>query len=100
MTTKHTPGPWIMRPVDPHAAYGSRDVTTRGNGLVAQVWSGFRGDPAIAVANARLIAAAPDLLDALRDALGALRDANYKCDPLKAVAPAERAIHKATGETA
>jgi hypothetical protein len=69
----HTPGPWgytlgqVMR------------VTTRDGGCVAGVHriGGFtgRGDPAVWGANARLIAAAPDLLDACQAAAFELTDA-------------------------
>lgn len=59
MTTKHTPGPWYEhshRQIGPAA------------GIVCEVWSAIGwGNVAIneADANVRLIAAAPDLLEAL-----------------------------------
>jgi hypothetical protein len=58
MEGKRTPGPW--RVARGRAVYSVED----GEGFaVAQMWS----DPAIQEANARLIAAAPDMLEALRE---------------------------------
>jgi hypothetical protein len=57
MTDKHTPGPWIDYDGEVYA----------GKYLVADVWEHPSGDD-VARANARLIAAAPDMLDALRQA--------------------------------
>lgn len=57
--TKHTPGPWENRPypnqLNRQARIGTNDRT------VASVWADNREGEA----NAHLIAAAPDLLDAL-----------------------------------
>lgn len=107
MNTKHTPGPWKMQPSQHderhyaiHAASAMRwvaHVSVENN-----------------EANARLIAAAPELLEALQDAADqlfrlaladahrwpgdasgtkALEHANRVCEPFRA------AIAKATGET-
>jgi len=65
MDTKHTPGPWRAERMDIWPG-----VKTPGSALVAQVH--FREDQEEGEANARLIAAAPELLAAiqpLRDAL-------------------------------
>jgi hypothetical protein len=60
----HTPGPWVWEP----ETGGAQDVLApnepKGHKLVAVVW-GNTNIPA----NARLIAAAPDMLEALRSAL-------------------------------
>ena len=65
MTTKHTPGPWHSVPSVPSEGFdcwwlmaGSRNIATI---------SGYQGDTECE-ANARLIAAAPDLLEALKHA--------------------------------
>ncbi len=60
--TKHTPGPW-------HAAINVRGFDSQvvgSNGLICEVYG--RGNPRNfgSTENARLIAAAPDLLDALQ----------------------------------
>ena len=64
-TTKHTPGPWIAKPFDMNQCR----VIPDGNQFfsVATV-SGFNAPEA--VANAKLIAAAPRLLEALKLLLG------------------------------
>lgn len=73
MTAKHTPGPWHAYPADyqrehagdllPIFVVGPREFHT-----VAQVRAGNEDDdlPTQTRANARLIAAAPDMLAALR----------------------------------
>ena len=61
---KHTPGPWINHgriPQNgglPHSSVGAKT-------LLARVYSEAYGDIKQEAANARLIAAAPDLLEAL-----------------------------------
>ena len=82
MSAQHTPGPWT---VDAH-----RNVMAAG-GLVAfpGIAAGFDQD-----ANARLIAAAPDLLSAL---LNLADHCSRLRDPAKEVHEARAAIAKATG---
>lgn len=63
---KHTPGPWQVGPVFDN--YGTLEViiehmTPAGNLVVAVALGGLAGQDA----NAHLMAAAPDLLEALRD---------------------------------
>jgi hypothetical protein len=62
MSTQHTPGPWLIGTTPPN---GEQTVGTHQGLMVAVATTGAN----IATeANARLIAAAPDLLDALQDA--------------------------------
>jgi len=102
MTTKHTPGPWSA--VDSEYGIFVRiQPTFRNFGMpVAQVWAAsddsqrswsVRGPEARA--NASLIAAAPDLLVALR-ALIALHDGGYstQSDVQPVVAQARSALAK------
>jgi hypothetical protein len=90
MTTQHTPGPW-------HTA-GDQGVQIRSEKhQIAKVWT-MRGNEW--KANARLIAAAPDLLEALRELVSQVQ--GYQdCNGDKgfAVTDAIAAIAKATGET-
>ncbi|MDI9680440.1 hypothetical protein [Burkholderia cenocepacia] len=63
MSTKHTPGPWtnhgrITGPGLPHSAIAAET-------LIARVFSKYFGDVEQEIANANLIAAAPELLEAL-----------------------------------
>lgn len=74
---KHTPGPWIATRCDD----GTMMVHTEGDIVAGIVAFGDRG--ALDEANARLIATAPDLLEALKAAREML----------------ERYEHAATGET-
>jgi hypothetical protein len=68
--SQHTPGPWTVKPGH---AFGSRNVYGPRKAHVAEVWNGSTRDPAeaeaVAEANARLIAAAPKMLEALKAAL-------------------------------
>lgn len=68
MKTKHTPGPWWHGPSGPIMEGYSQPfaVAQRGTAnLVAGVFGDVRGGKNTAEANARLIAAAPELLTAL-----------------------------------
>ena len=72
MTTKqmHTPGPWRIHSKDPAFAYiEGNDALDGKTGIVARVL--LTGDD-FSEANANLIAAAPELLEALRHAETAL----------------------------
>ena len=57
---RHTPGPWSVEPID----YGCFDVKCEFGYFIATCHDGVRGTRNADV-NARLIAAAPELLDAL-----------------------------------
>lgn len=72
--SKHTPGSWKIEQLP-----GNQSIEVQGEdgGMVAMVWSGIKGRQGIEVApiieaNARLIAAAPELLEALEQAFVAL----------------------------
>ena len=101
----HTPGPWEahQRPESPiecgHRVTTADGLTvcnvtyqlpTRVDGEVVEV---------ARIANARLIAAAPELLEALRDVLGWVPDGGpwHTDAPMASVARARAAIRKATG---
>jgi hypothetical protein len=92
MTTAHTPGPWHIGMKPGPMIYGSDSsqvADLRGDLL-------DRGE---AQANARLIAAAPDLLAAISRAVEFMR-ANYSDEDMPDILPAARAaIAKATGVT-
>ena len=102
MTAKHTPGPW-------YALRGQRNISIRyktGDGLlpmvnVASVRGQFPTDCPYgsSEANARLIAAAPELLEALQKMLPELRGLSIVSDTAAEMSrEAEAAIAKATGE--
>lgn len=109
MTTSHTPGPWSLN--GGNAAQGWT-VKTEGNELLV----GGRG--LTSLANARLISAAPELLEALQVAVEAMEQDWYQIDgewgptmeefgdlegailagKAPEIAKARAAIAKATGE--
>lgn len=60
MNTKHTPGPWVVDRTHPEL---ERNVVWSGDQIIASVVNDQHGN---ADANARLVAAAPELLEALR----------------------------------
>lgn len=95
MTAAHTPGPWVV--AGPEAASGPGYVMTRGGTYIAKPLINNE-------ANARLIAAAPELLDALEAALAhfgpfAEITINGQRDPddVRVTALIRAAIAKATG---
>lgn len=63
--SKHTPGPWTQGKTNPCNVSAN-------SALVCRTFPRGQYNTDSAEANARLIAAAPDLLDALKDALGIL----------------------------
>ena len=58
----HTPGPWSALPG--HSCIGFIDIISRLDGVVAQVTQSDNSPSETDIANAHLIAAAPDLLEA------------------------------------
>lgn len=101
MTTKHTPGEWRVR----HNGVGGPFISSD-NGTIADVrtFGGIHvGGPQHpeTMANARLIAAAPDLLEALqvmvRDYTASHADGG-SLEMQPAILQASQAIARATGE--
>lgn len=92
MTTKHTPGPWVAQEQCPVSNWVDiRVKSSNGWSLPFAACKHFNE-----VANARLIAAAPDLLAALRAAYSDIqRCPGHTIDMLGRI---EAAIAKATGD--
>lgn len=93
MSTKHTPGPWVFE-----SEFGSRAfVNTKDESTyIAIQYCDNREEMA---ANARLIAAAPELLEALQNCLDILLVADMKTAETETpYTRAKAAIAKATGE--
>ena len=89
MITQHTPGPWRDGQDGNCRVYGP-DGQGEDSGLIAVVYKGR--------ANARLIAAAPDLLDALFRTLNYIENTETELGILLGCGDAARAaIAKATG---
>ena len=92
--TKHTPGPWRT---DAHNGF-PLDIEDPGEYMIAKATPCAKAE-----ANARLIAAAPDLLAAL-ESIASMYDYEAACGDLasrlyEATCLARAAIAKATGET-
>ena len=100
MSAQHTPGPWTVQTLwHSFRVVDSRAMTFSNSRLCdVQHWSTSNRGPSReeAEANARLIAAAPDLLDALKDLERVSGSAMLIDDPARANARA--AIAKALGE--
>lgn len=97
MGKKHTPGPWYVseeRGLQGEVCYHA--IKDSGESYVASTWAGANA------ANASLIAAAPDLLEALEALMPQeIGYGNSMCvdSYLNAVVVARAAIAKAKGET-
>ena len=89
MSAQHTPGPWKTVSV-----YADFEVRTAEDALVAVV-TPVRCE---STENARLIAAAPDLLAACKAMLACCYDLERNDETLSAVKTTMYAIAKATGE--
>lgn len=93
MSAKHTPGPWVPNPMmlDQICTYGGEPT------VVAYAYRDMPAD--IVIANANLIAAAPELLDALiaiTNQLERIGDTREHKDGAF-IRDARAAINKATG---
>lgn len=95
---KHTPGPWVARLVGGHGFAGQTGYAIDYNSDQEQVV-----DFVYEQADAHLIAAAPDLLAALKYAVDALAhcaaDKGYQSMQTKAVRQANAALEKAGGNS-
>lgn len=97
MSTNHTPGPWRIHP------FGHYDVAAHQPGFGEMIVANCGGANSnvmdlgeIKKANARLIAAAPDLLAALKDVVGWIETSS---EGEQATRIALAAIAKAEGRT-
>jgi hypothetical protein len=98
MSTQHTKGPWRVQRQNPSPTTGEWMISGAKPGYLAEVRDCGSGD---VQANARLIAAAPDLLEALQNLFDADMEhvlmGDGKDDQIEAIAKARAAIAKATG---
>ena len=90
MKLKHTPGPWFARPA---IRSGEFNVTAQSGGFapLAKVKGDKRGTLDDALHNARLMAAAPDLLAALRQMVAPGAGIEEYAAAMAAIAQAEAA---------
>ena len=103
MTTQHTPGPWIGAGPsfgDPLPRYTTSIMTEwehEDGGYIEICELPFHNHDDENEANARLIAAAPDLLKALIECEDMISHCLFGCDAENATEKARAAIAKATG---
>ena len=107
---KHTPGPWKADLcLEGWGIHEVQRADGAGIARLAEMQTAFAPDDKEGIANALLIAAAPDLLEALRAARRAMQEAEVAwCDGtpsapvelLNAISDAQAAIAKATGGAA
>lgn len=112
--SKHTPGPWEVKPLTGANDKGHGYIFAQGDELVASVLAATNADPVFGTeriirgqANAHLIAAAPELLEALEgvvhfaDGFGMYHTESPAGIALRDwINGAHAAIAKATGEKA
>ena len=91
---KHTPGPWQACDVGDYSDYDGRCRVILGNDLRIAV---VLGDHDESAANARLIAAAPDLLEELEDMVSLVEYLMNDSYDSKETAEARAAIARAKG---
>lgn len=97
MTSKHTPGPWIIKENFVVAEFPGASATFVAKPLHVRIDNGA-GDVSKALANARLIAAAPELLEALKDLCTLAGGYGASPDDLRrALSNAEAVVKKAEG---
>jgi hypothetical protein len=99
MTAQHTPGPWLADG-EPGGMFMQIDIFTADGTAIADTCWG-PGEDRESRANVRLIAAAPDLLDAAvkAEALLTSLTAQAKSEPGGALKDLRAAIAKAVGAT-
>ena len=97
--SKHTPGPWRYDRSNGSPTTGQHMIAGAKPGYLAEVRDCGSGD---VQANARLIAAAPDLLDALQAIVKSLSDQDDEglIEHAQQMIDARAAIAKATGDQA
>jgi hypothetical protein len=88
--TTHTPGPWSTRPI--HGNPQSFYLAAPSGELMAEIWATTHLRDDVLYANAKLIAAAPELLAALQHLM------RYDFGDSEGAKEARAAIAKATGQ--
>lgn len=97
---KHTPGPWQLDPPSlRHVNDHEYHSIVAGDGVADGRWKGFTASAFMAIEDARLIAAAPELLEALiaLEAAASWQETEDISAYDNAVHAARAAIAKATG---
>ncbi len=100
MTAKHTPGPWVASKSTTKASNFADHVAhvSAGPKVIARVNGGVTEERTIALANAALLAAAPDLLAALETLVRRCEASDLQHADGFPIKEARTAIAKARGE--
>ena len=93
MSGQHTPGPWRIERQNPSPTTGVWMIAGEKPGYLAEVRDCGSGD---VEANARLIAAAPDLLDALEELANGYKGNRWDVGLVPRIKKARAAIAKVT----
>jgi hypothetical protein len=93
--SKHTPGPWLTTESTEH--WGRVNVTVQAAFTANEIATAWQGTTDVNRANARLIAAAPELLGALKWLAACVKTPGPHMDAFAALEKAHAAIAKATG---
>lgn len=97
MKTKHNKGPWKTQSMPESNPKGSRDLTDSDGVMIGTIWSPSFAEDYDHIANAKLITASPELLEALINLLPVMGHYNdMHISVQKRVVAAEKAIQKAT----
>ena len=100
--SEHTPGPWLVQETTVYALNDERNPANRFTASVDSGWADekCRISRQEVEANARLIAAAPDLLESLTNLVGLAKLGAARLDKYQAaMSAAEAAIAKAEGKS-
>jgi len=101
--TKHTPGPWVAREQMSKEGRSLGWIVEHDNGRIG--WSSYataepndgEGPPfPVSAANARMIAASPEMAEAIEQALDDMQDGHSVCEQAKQML--RDALAKATGQ--
>lgn len=96
---KGTPGPWIADKTSRAVGPVSHDDDQSYGILIPVAWVEFDQDLGIQASNQRLIAAAPELLEALQRMVNKAHKQNWNDAYPEELQSAQAAINKALGET-
>lgn len=95
---KGTPGPWVASTTDRSIGPVSRDGDQCYGMIFPIAWVEFDGNQEYQQANANLIAAAPELLEALQRMVSKAHKQNWNDAYPEELQSAQAAINKALGE--
>jgi len=95
---KGTPGPWVASTTERSIGPVSRDDDQSYGMILPVAWVEFDGDQRYQQANANLIAAAPELLEALQKMVSKACKQNWNDAYPEEIQSAQAAIKKALGE--